>query len=67
MLFLAGLRKLLLVDIRPNLVTLIGFFFIIAMYLLTAYYHPTLLETAPSWVYFVDAAFLWVYQTMVFS
>lgn len=48
----------------PNMVTLIGFFFVIASYLVSAFYCPTLSEAAPIWVYFFHAFCLFVYQTL---
>jgi ethanolaminephosphotransferase len=45
-------------------VTLSGFAFIVLSYLLTYLYVPTLVGVAPSWVYYVCALNLFVYQTM---
>lgn len=48
----------------PNLVTVIGFLFILVSYLVTTYYVPVLFGEAPRWVYFMNALFLFIYQTM---
>jgi len=48
----------------PNMVTLIGFVFIIISYLLTAYYHPHIIGVAPAWVYVLNGLFMFIYQTM---
>eukprot|EP01112_Ceratiomyxa_fruticulosa_P011980 TRINITY_DN329_c0_g1_i1.p1 TRINITY_DN329_c0_g1~~TRINITY_DN329_c0_g1_i1.p1 ORF type:complete len:406 (+),score=36.69 TRINITY_DN329_c0_g1_i1:165-1382(+) len=48
----------------PNLVTLIGFLFIIMSYLLTVVYTPLLVGEAPIWVYLCNALFMLIYQTM---
>lgn len=49
--------------VAPNLVTLIGFFFIIISYLAVAYYVPHLEGEAPRWVYLFCAINLFLYQT----
>lgn len=48
----------------PNLVTLIGFVFIILSYLVTSYYHPAILGGGPRWVYLLNAVCMFIYQTM---
>jgi ethanolaminephosphotransferase len=54
----------LVFTLRPNLVTVIGFLFILVSYLVTTYYVPVLFGEAPRWVYFMNALFLFIYQTM---
>ena len=49
---------------RPNLVTLLGFFAIVASYLLMAFYCPAIVEEAPRWVYLFCAISIFWYQTM---
>lgn len=48
----------------PNVVTLIGFVAIIYHYLQTIYFCPNLTGYAPRWVFFVNAACIWWYQTL---
>jgi len=48
----------------PNLVTLIGFLFIFISYFTTVYYIPEFKGEAPSWVYLLNAACMFIYQTM---
>eukprot|EP01114_Cavostelium_apophysatum_P006180 TRINITY_DN17423_c0_g1_i1.p1 TRINITY_DN17423_c0_g1~~TRINITY_DN17423_c0_g1_i1.p1 ORF type:complete len:388 (+),score=67.11 TRINITY_DN17423_c0_g1_i1:90-1253(+) len=48
----------------PNMVTLVGFYFIIGSFLLQTYFCPQLKGEAPSFVYFCHAICLFVYQTM---
>ncbi|ELR20677.1 CDPalcohol phosphatidyltransferase superfamily protein [Acanthamoeba castellanii str. Neff] len=47
-----------------NLVTVVGFAFMVASYALTAFYVPSLTGEAPWWVYMVNALCLFIYQTM---
>ncbi|KAI9498001.1 CDP-alcohol phosphatidyltransferase-domain-containing protein [Zychaea mexicana] len=51
--------------IAPNLITLIGLGFMMSSVLLVTYYVPDFSSetTAPSWIYFVFAASLWLYST----
>ncbi|KAL0074986.1 CDP-alcohol phosphatidyltransferase-domain-containing protein [Phycomyces blakesleeanus] len=51
--------------IAPNLITLIGLFFMIFNVILVAIYVPSLSasEDAPNWIYFSFAAGLWLYST----
>eukprot|EP01130_Rhizamoeba_saxonica_P014412 TRINITY_DN6295_c0_g1_i1.p1 TRINITY_DN6295_c0_g1~~TRINITY_DN6295_c0_g1_i1.p1 ORF type:complete len:334 (-),score=37.21 TRINITY_DN6295_c0_g1_i1:28-1029(-) len=51
-------------NIRPNLITLLGFFGIILSYVVSVYYSPTASEVMPSWVYVLNAACMFFYQTM---
>ncbi|EFA75797.1 CDP-alcohol phosphatidyltransferase [Heterostelium album PN500] len=48
----------------PNLITLIGFFFIIASYLVTLWYTPSFEGSAPGWTYIFHLVCIFVYQTM---
>eukprot|EP01119_Soliformovum_irregulare_P010450 TRINITY_DN2572_c0_g1_i2.p1 TRINITY_DN2572_c0_g1~~TRINITY_DN2572_c0_g1_i2.p1 ORF type:complete len:316 (-),score=78.95 TRINITY_DN2572_c0_g1_i2:127-1074(-) len=48
----------------PNLVTLLGFAFIIVSYLLSAYYSPYLTAPAPTIVYLFHAFAVFAYQTL---
>jgi len=50
--------------IAPNMVTLIGFFYIILSYLVSLYYSPRFSGDCPPWVYLVHASCLFMYQTM---
>ncbi|KAL6073945.1 Cholinephosphotransferase 1 [Balamuthia mandrillaris] len=50
-------------SLAPNLVTLIGFAFIIAAYLLTAFF-ATQIKSFPAWLLLFNAVCLFVYQTM---
>eukprot|EP01132_Coremiostelium_polycephalum_P000550 gene550-694_t len=50
--------------LAPNLITLIGFIFILASYITTSLYIPTISGEAPSWVYLFNALCIFVYQTM---
>ncbi|CAI5760276.1 unnamed protein product [Candida verbasci] len=47
----------------PNVVTLLGLFFIISNLLVVFYYNPYLDRTQPSWCYFFYAFGLFMYQT----
>jgi ethanolaminephosphotransferase len=46
--------------IAPNLVTLLGFFFILGNVILLELYIPDLVGPAPSWVYYSFAAGMWM-------
>ena len=48
----------------PNMVTLVGFFFILGNVFLLAVFIPDLVGPAPSWLYFSFAFGLFMYQTM---
>eukprot|EP01087_Luapelamoeba_hula_P002900 TRINITY_DN1270_c1_g1_i1.p1 TRINITY_DN1270_c1_g1~~TRINITY_DN1270_c1_g1_i1.p1 ORF type:complete len:414 (-),score=66.90 TRINITY_DN1270_c1_g1_i1:52-1182(-) len=48
----------------PNMVTFIGFLFIIASYLLTIIWGSNLEGYIPGWVLVINALFLFIYQTM---
>ncbi|ODA79481.1 hypothetical protein RJ55_05074 [Drechmeria coniospora] len=50
--------------IAPNMVTLLGFFFILGNVLLLVIYMPDLVGPGPSWLYFSFAFGLFMYQTM---
>ena len=56
--------KLLPLWLAPNMVTLLGFFFIIANIGILAIYIPDLAGPGPSWVYYSFAFGLWMYSTM---
>ncbi|KYR01288.1 CDP-alcohol phosphatidyltransferase [Tieghemostelium lacteum] len=53
-------------NMAPNLVTLVGFFFIILGYVLNLYYLPNMIadkgEIIPSWLFVVQAICVWLYQ-----
>jgi len=48
----------------PNLVTLVGFVFILISYLTLACYCPTMEDDAPPWVYIFCGASVFAYQTL---
>ncbi|KAI2630358.1 CDP-alcohol phosphatidyltransferase [Hypomontagnella submonticulosa] len=50
--------------LAPNMVTLIGFFFILANIALLVIFMPDLMGPGPSWLYFSFAFGLFMYQTM---
>lgn len=52
------------ITMAPNLVTLVGFFAIVASFLLFAFFSPSISESAPSWVYLFAAFCMFFYQTM---
>ncbi|KAJ3372191.1 hypothetical protein HDU91_004126 [Kappamyces sp. JEL0680] len=47
----------------PNLITLLGFLFVLANFLLLLHYTPDLSTPAPGWVYISFGVGLWVYST----
>ncbi|KAF9366224.1 hypothetical protein BGX34_005150 [Mortierella sp. NVP85] len=47
----------------PNLITLIGFGFVVVNMLLVIYFIPDLYTPAPSWIYFSCSIGLWLYST----
>ncbi|GAA5800021.1 hypothetical protein HPULCUR_005442 [Helicostylum pulchrum] len=55
--------KLFPLWIAPNLITLIGLFFMIANILIICIWSPSLDIDAPSWINFSFAAGLWLYST----
>lgn len=59
-----GFVELLPLWIAPNLVTLLGFFFILGNVALMEFYVPDMVGPAPSWVYYSFAFGLWMYSTM---
>ncbi|KAM6513896.1 hypothetical protein FALCPG4_015093 [Fusarium falciforme] len=56
--------SLLPIWIAPNMVTLLGFCFILANVALCEIYMPDLVGPGPSWIYFSFAFGLFMYQTM---
>ncbi|KAF2281214.1 ethanolaminephosphotransferase 1 [Westerdykella ornata] len=59
-----GFVELLPMWLAPNLVTLLGFCFILGNIIILELYVPDLVGPAPSWVYFSFAFGLWMYSTM---
>ncbi|KAJ9648426.1 hypothetical protein H2199_001281 [Coniosporium tulheliwenetii] len=59
-----GFVELLPLWLAPNMVTLLGFFFILANVVLLEIYVPDLVGPAPSWVYYSFAFGLWMYSTL---
>lgn len=55
--------KIFPLDMAPNVITLLGLFFIIANLLCVFYYDPYLNSPAPRWCYFFYAFGLFMYQT----
>ncbi|KAI8906250.1 CDP-alcohol phosphatidyltransferase-domain-containing protein [Gorgonomyces haynaldii] len=49
--------------LAPNLITLIGFLFVVGNFGLSWYYSPDLVQECPSWVYFSFAIGIWMYST----
>src|SRR5262245_21781737 len=49
---------------RPNLITLLGFFFISAAFFVTMRYSPDLASPLPAWVCALNALCIYVYQTL---
>lgn len=56
--------ELLPLWLAPNMVTLLGFFFILANVILLEIFIPDLIGPGPSWLYFSFAFGLWAYSTM---
>ncbi|EGE01139.1 sn-1,2-diacylglycerol cholinephosphotransferase [Trichophyton equinum CBS 127.97] len=56
--------ELLPLWIAPNMVTLLGFGFIVGNVVLLEIYMPDLVGPAPSWVYYSFAIGIWMYSTM---
>ncbi|OCK84708.1 ethanolaminephosphotransferase 1 [Lepidopterella palustris CBS 459.81] len=59
-----GFVELLPLWLAPNMVTLLGFFFILANVALLEIYVPDLVGPGPSWLYYSFAFGLWMYSTM---
>ncbi|CAI6281237.1 unnamed protein product [Periconia digitata] len=59
-----GFVELLPLWLAPNLVTLLGFFFILGNVGILSLYVPDLVGPAPSWVYYSFAFGMWMYSTM---
>jgi ethanolaminephosphotransferase len=51
-------------NMAPNMVTLVGWLGMLLGYALVVVYCPTLTEAAPSWVYYLLAALMFLYQTL---
>ncbi|KAI8912203.1 hypothetical protein PhCBS80983_g00199 [Powellomyces hirtus] len=49
--------------LAPNLITLLGFFFVLANVAIALYYSPDLETAGPSWIYFSFAIGIWLYST----
>ncbi|KAH7060875.1 ethanolaminephosphotransferase 1 [Macrophomina phaseolina] len=56
--------ELLPLWLAPNMVTLLGFFFILANVGLLELFVPDLVGPAPTWIYYSFAFGLWMYSTM---
>ncbi|KAL8639324.1 MAG: hypothetical protein Q9228_003630 [Teloschistes exilis] len=59
-----GFVELLPLWLAPNMVTLLGFFCILANVILLEIFIPDLVGPAPSWLYYSFALGLWMYSTM---
>lgn len=59
-----GFVKLLPMWLAPNMVTLLGFFFILINVLILQIWIPDLIGPGPTWVYYSFALGLWMYSTM---
>ncbi|KAL8661601.1 MAG: hypothetical protein Q9202_005429 [Teloschistes flavicans] len=59
-----GFVELLPLWLAPNMVTLLGFFCILANVVLLEIFVPDLVGPAPSWLYYSFALGLWMYSTM---
>jgi len=59
-----GFVQLLPLWLAPNMVTLLGFFFILGNVALLAVYVPDLVGPAPNWVYISFGLGVWMYSTM---
>ncbi|TPX69225.1 hypothetical protein SpCBS45565_g02555 [Spizellomyces sp. 'palustris'] len=49
--------------LAPNLITLLGFFFVLANVAIVLIYTPDLATPGPSWIYFSFALGIWLYST----
>jgi len=56
--------KLLPLWLAPNMVTLLGFFFILGNVIVLELFNPSLVGPAPQWIFFSFAAGIWMYSTM---
>jgi ethanolaminephosphotransferase len=56
--------ELLPLWLAPNLVTLLGFFFILGNVALMVWYVPDMVGPAPGWVYISFAVGVWMYSTL---
>ena len=56
--------KLLPLWLAPNMVTLLGFFFILGNVVLLSVFMPDLVGPGPPWLYYSFAAGVWMYSTM---
>jgi ethanolaminephosphotransferase len=59
-----GFVELLPLWLAPNLVTLLGFFFILGNVALMVWYVPDMVGPAPGWVYISFAVGVWMYSTL---
>ncbi|KAE9981533.1 hypothetical protein EG328_011570 [Venturia inaequalis] len=59
-----GFVELLPLWLAPNLVTLLGFFFILSNVALMVWYVPDMVGPAPGWVYISFAVGVWMYSTL---
>ena len=59
--------ELLPLWLAPNLVTLLGFFFILGNIVLLELYIPDLVGPAPSWVYYSFAFGMWMYGVSCYA
>lgn len=59
-----GFVKILPLWLAPNMVTLLGFFFIISDVILLVIFMPDLVGPGPSWLYYSFAFGLWMYSTL---
>ena len=50
--------------VAPNVLTLIGFFFVLCAYALVWFWCPTFTEEAPAWVWLTVSALLFSYRTL---
>ncbi|OJJ46070.1 hypothetical protein ASPZODRAFT_16666 [Penicilliopsis zonata CBS 506.65] len=50
--------------LAPNMVTLLGFFFIVGNVILVELYMPDLLGPGPAWLYYSFALGVWMYSTL---
>lgn len=56
--------ELLPLWLAPNMVTLLGFFFVLGNVLLLEVMNPDMVGSQPSWIYYSYAAGVWMYSTM---
>ena len=48
----------------PNMVTLLGFFFVVANVMFISIFIPELVGPGPSWLYYSFAFGVWMYSTL---